>query len=82
MLEFRIPDGACIERLLGRAAEEGRPDDTPEAIARRLEIYHRDTAPLSAYYLSSGKLVAVHADRTVDEVWAEIEQALEQAVPA
>ena len=80
VLEFRIPDDACIERLLGRAAEEGRPDDTPEAITRRLEIYHRDTAPLSDYYLASGKLVAVHADRTVDEVWTEIEQALEQAV--
>ena len=82
VLEFRIPDDAAMERLLGRAAEEGRPDDTPEAIARRLAIYHAETAPLSDYYLSSGKLVAVHADRTIDEVWAEIQQVLEQAVPA
>ena len=82
VLEFVIPDDACVERILGRAAEEGRPDDTPDAIARRLEIYHRETEPLSDYYLSSGKLVAVHADRTVDEVWKEIQQALEQAVPA
>ena len=82
VLEFRIPDAAAMERLLGRAAEEGRPDDTPEAIARRLAIYHAETAPLSDYYLSSGKLVAVHADRTIDEVWAEIQQVLEQAVPA
>jgi adenylate kinase len=29
VLEFRIPDELCIERLVGRAAEEGRPDDTP-----------------------------------------------------
>lgn len=78
VLEFRIADDVAVQRLLGRAAEEGRPDDTPEAIARRLEIYHRDTAPLSDYYLASGKLVAVHADRTVDEVWTEIQQALEQ----
>lgn len=79
VLEFRISDGVAIERLLGRAAEEGRPDDTPEAIQRRLEIYHRDTEPLSDYYLASGKLVAVHAEGTVDEVWAEIQDALEQA---
>ena len=79
VLEFRIPDDVATERLLGRAADEGRPDDTPEAIARRLAIYHAETAPLSDYYLSSGKLVAVHADRTIDEVWAEIQQALEQA---
>ena len=82
VLEFLISDELCIERLLERAAEEGRTDDTPEAIARRLEIYHRETEPLSDHYLSTGKLVAVHADRPVDGVWAEIQQALEQAVPA
>ncbi len=82
VLEFLIPDEVCIERLVGRAAEEGRPDDTPEAIARRLEIYHRETEPLSEHYLATGKLVGVHADRSVDEVWVEIQQALEQAVPA
>jgi adenylate kinase len=72
VIEFLIPDDVAIERLVGRAAEEGRPDDTPEAIRRRLEIYHRETAPLSAYYQASGKLVGVHADRTIDEVWAEV----------
>ena len=82
VLELRVPDDVATDRMLRRAAEEGRPDDTPEAIARRLAIYHRETAPLSAYYLSSGKLVEVHGERSIDEVWAEIEQALEQAVPA
>jgi adenylate kinase len=82
VLEFLISDDLCVERLLGRAAEEGRTDDTPEAIARRLEIYHRDTEPLSEYYLATGKLVGVHADRSIDDVWTEIQQALEQAVPA
>jgi adenylate kinase len=82
VLEFLISDELCIERLLGRAAEEGRTDDTPEAIARRLEIYHRETEPLSEHYRSTGKLVGVHADRSMAEVWSEIQQALEQAVPA
>jgi adenylate kinase len=82
VLEFLIADALCIERLLGRAAEQGRTDDTPETIAHRLEIYHRETAPLSEHYRAAGKLVGIHADRTVDEVWVEIEQALAQAVPA
>jgi len=81
VLEFLIPDDVCVERIAGRAAEEGRPDDTPEAIRRRLDIYHRETEPLSLYYQPSGKLVGVHAEGAVDEVWAEIQQALEQ-VPA
>ena len=57
VLEFELPDEVSVERLLGRAAEEGRADDTPETIARRLEIYHRDTAPLSEHYRATGKLV-------------------------
>jgi adenylate kinase len=81
VLELHVSDDVATDRMLGRAAEEGRADDTPEAIARRLEIYHRETAPLSDYYLASGKLVGVNGDGTIDEVWANIKQALE-AVPA
>ena len=79
VFEFQIPDELCIERLLKRAQAEGRVDDSPDVIARRLEIYHRDTEPLVEHYLATGNLVGVHADRAVDEVHAEIQQALEQA---
>ena len=82
VLEFELPDEVSVERLLGRATEESRIDDTPDAIARRLEIYHRETAPLSEHYRATAKLVIIHAEGTVDEVWAEIEQVLAQAVPA
>jgi adenylate kinase len=76
VFEFQIPDELCIERLSKRAQEEGRADDTPEVIARRLEIYHRDTEPLVEHYLATGNVVGIHADRTVDEVFREIEQSL------
>ena len=82
VLEFELPDEVSVERLLGRATEESRIDDTPDAIARRLEIYHRETATLSEHYRARGKLVGIHADRSIDEVWADIERALSQAVPA
>ena len=82
VLEFELPDEVSVERLLGRATEESRIDDTPDAIARRLEIYHGETAPLSEHYRATAKLVIIHAEGTVDEVWAEIEQVLAQAVPA
>jgi adenylate kinase len=78
VLELQVSDEVCIQRMLKRAQEEGRPDDTPEAIARRLEIYHRDTAPLVEHYLATGKVVGIHGDRSVDEVYAEIQDALEQ----
>ena len=79
VFEFQAPDEVGRERMLKRAAEEGRTDDTPEAIAERLRLYHEETEPLIEYYRSRGNLVGIHADRTVPEVFAEIQQALEQA---
>jgi adenylate kinase len=81
-LELLVPDEVAVERMLKRAADEGRPDDTPEAINRRLEIYHRETAPLSEHYRVTGRLVGVDGSGTVEEVWGQIVEALEQAKEA
>jgi adenylate kinase len=79
---LQLPDEICIERLLKRAQLEERVDDTPEAIAKRLELYHRETEPLIEWYRIRSNVVMIHADRSVDEVFAEIQQALEQAAVA
>jgi len=78
VLFFDLPDDVAIERLAGRAAEEGRADDEPEAIARRLAIYHEQTEPVVEHYRATGLLVPLHAERTVDEVYAEISDAIAQ----
>ncbi len=81
VFDFQVPDREILlQRMLGRAAEEGRSDDTPDAIERRLELYERETAPLVDYFRSRrANLVGIHADRGVDEVFHEIEQSLEEA---
>ena len=79
---LQLPDEVCIERLTKRAQLEGRLDDTPEAIAKRLEIYHRETEPLIEWYRIRSNVVMIHADRSVNEVFGEIQQALEQAAVA
>jgi adenylate kinase len=76
VFDFQLPEDVAVVRLTGRA--EGRSDDTPEVITHRLRVFKRDTAPVVTYYHSRGILVGIHADRTVDEVFAEIEQALDQ----
>ena len=76
MLE--IADDVARERMLKRAELEGRADDTPEVIERRLATYHEQTEPVVRFYLASGKLVQVHGERSIDEVWAEIQQALDE----
>jgi adenylate kinase len=76
MLE--IADDVARERMLKRAEIEGRADDTPEVIERRLATYHEQTEPVVRFYLASGKLVQVHGERTIDEVWSEIQTALDE----
>ena len=78
ILFFDLPDDIATGRMLRRAADENRPDDTPDVIARRLATYHEHTEPIVEYYRVTGRLVPLHAERTIDEVWSEIQDALEQ----
>ena len=79
VFDFQLADrDVLIERMLGRAAEEGRPDDNPEAMTLRLELYEKETAPLVEYYRThQANVVGIHADRSVDEVFEEIRRALD-----
>jgi adenylate kinase len=78
---LQIPDEVAFDRLRRRAELEGRADDTDEAIQRRLDNYHRETEPLIEYYRTRGNLVPIHGNRSENEVFVEIQRALEQ-VPA
>jgi adenylate kinase len=76
ILFFDVSDEVGLERALRRATLEGRDDDTPEAIRRRLDIYHAETKPIVEHYRATGKLVPLRAAGTIAAVWTEIEQAL------
>ncbi len=78
VFEFQLPDDVARERLFRRAELEGRADDTPEAIEQRLALYHEQTEPLVEHYRAQGNLVGVHANNSVDGVFAEVQDALEQ----
>jgi adenylate kinase len=82
ILFFDVPDSVGLERALERAATEGRSDDTREVISKRLGIYHEQTEPIVEHYRATGKLVPLHAERTIEEVWREISAALEQVAVA
>jgi adenylate kinase len=81
ILFFDISDEVGMERALRRAELENRLDDTRDVIAKRLEIYHSETEPIVEHYRATGKLVPLHAARSVDEVWAEVSAALDQIAP-
>ena len=79
VLDFQVSDEIAVQRLLGRAGVEGRSDDTLDLIQHRLDVYHEKSEPLVEYYRARGLLVGIHADRTVEEVFAEVQQVLAAA---
>jgi adenylate kinase len=78
ILLLALDDATARDRLTKRAAREGRADDTPTAIDARLANYHEKTEPVVDHYRASGNLVQVHAERPIEDVWAEISDVLEQ----
>ena len=80
VFDLHVPDRQqLLDRLMKRAEEEHRSDDTPDAIQRRWALYERETAPLVDYYRSTrSNVVGIHADRSIDEVFREVREALDQ----
>ena len=81
VLELTVDEEAVVERLLKRAAEQAREDDTEEVIRERQAIYRKETAPLTEIYGARGLLRQVDGMGTVDEVFERISGALSGAVP-
>jgi adenylate kinase len=71
-------DGVCD--VCGACEFVCRADDRPETIKERLEVYHRQTAPILPYYRARGTLRCVNGMAEIDAVSREIEQILGSSV--
>ena len=76
VVNLAVPEKALLDRLLGRAGEEGRSDDRPETIRERLRVYAEKTAPLVTFYEESGLLIHVDGLGSVEDVSGRIDGAL------
>lgn len=76
VVELTVDLEEVVARLVRRAIEQGRSDDTEGVIRRRLEVYFEQTAPLIAAYAEREMLIAVNGMGSVDEVTARIVVAL------
>src|SRR5262249_36913991 len=74
---LQVSDETATERLHGRAIQEGRADDSPEAIRNRLRLYHELTELVVDRYRQAGIEVVVDGEQPVDDVFAAIHDALE-----
>jgi adenylate kinase len=74
-LNITAPDDVLVERMMGRAKDSGRSDDTPEAIQNRLREM-KPPADLLDHYRAQGKLTDVDGRPAVEDVTAKVFEAL------
>ena len=75
-VQLEVPVELLVERIAGRAAAEGRADDSPEAVRKRLQVYESQTAPVIEFYRSHGQLTVVDGVGSLDEVFTRIVEAI------
>ena len=75
-VQLEVPTELLVERIAGRAAAEGRSDDTPDSVRTRLKVYDDQTAPVIEYYRQRGQLTVVDGVGSLDEVFTRLVEAL------
>lgn len=76
VVQLDVPTDVLVERIAGRAQAEGREDDTPDAVRKRLQVYNDSTAPVIGFYQQRGILLRVDGVGRLDEVSQRIAVAL------
>ena len=79
VIEIVVDEAALFDRIEKRAAETGgaRGDDNAEVLAKRLKVYHENTAPVLPYYREQGGFVQIDGMQAIDEVGKQLKAALQ-----
>jgi adenylate kinase len=78
VVKLDVPNEAIIARCEIRFKAEGRADDNPVTVRKRLAIYAEQTAPVAEFYARRGKLQVVDGVGELAEVTARVKRALQQ----
>ncbi|WP_049621615.1 adenylate kinase [Frateuria defendens] len=82
VVKLEVPSEAIIGRTELRFKAEGRVDDNPETVRKRLGIYAEQTAPVADFYAKRGKLQVVDGVGELDEITARIKRAIAEGSAA
>lgn len=80
-VQLEVDNELLVERLAGRAQAEGRADDNPESVRKRLQVYDQQTAPVIEYYRQQGQLTVIDGVGSLDEVFNRILGAIQVEKP-
>lgn len=78
MIELTVPENELLQRLLKRGKEQGRSDDNEETIQKRLDVYHKQTAPLVEWYQKEGLHHAVVGSGSLEKITQDIHKIIDQ----
>ncbi len=78
VVEIQVEDDELRTRILKRAEIEGRADDTPDTVSRRLDVYRSQTEPVLAHYRKVDKVEPVDGQGTPDEIFERIASAIKK----
>lgn len=78
VIEIVTDEEEVVQRLLNRAQQESRSDDSEPVIRHRMEVYREQTEPMATYYADQDKLVQIDGMGSVDEVWQRILAVLDE----
>lgn len=80
---LKVNEEILVDRVRQRIAEgHSRPDDNPETLRNRLQVYQKNTAPLIDYYSKQGKVVNVDGMAPIEAVTSAIANAIDAKVNA
>ncbi|MDH5834513.1 adenylate kinase [Luteimonas kalidii] len=75
-VQLTVDNEQIVERLAGRAKAEGRADDAPDSVRKRLQVYDQQTAPVIEFYRQHGQLTVVDGVGTLEAVFNRIVEAI------
>ncbi len=76
VIGLEVDEDELVDRLIQRGKREGRTDDNPETIQKRLKVYHESTQPVRDFYADRGKYTEVRGTGTIDAIYRDIKDAL------
>ena len=79
MLNVDVPANELVKRLLLRGQTSGRSDDNLATVQQRIQTFEEKTLPVMQFYDRQGKHCRIKGDNSVEEVFADICAAIDQA---